>query len=77
MPPAPAHFQTWLSHIAPSQDLQIETLRLASADASFRRYFRIDSYPRSTDEGQKPISTSSWTRHQTRKTASLLSRSRA
>ena len=49
-------FQTWLSHIAPGQNLQIESLRLASADASFRRYFRIDSYLRSNDMGQRPIS---------------------
>ncbi len=51
-----AHFQTWLSHIAPSQNLQVDSLRLASADASFRRYFRIDSYSRSIDEGHRPIS---------------------
>lgn len=51
-----AQFQTWLSHIAPSQNLQIDSLRLACADASFRRYFRIDSYSRNQNEGQRPIS---------------------
>ena len=37
------HFSHWLTSIVPSQGLHIQTLRLASADASFRRYFRIDS----------------------------------
>jgi aminoglycoside/choline kinase family phosphotransferase len=36
-----AQFHTWLAHIAPAQGLQPDTLQLASADASFRRYFRI------------------------------------
>jgi N-acetylmuramate 1-kinase len=36
-------FQTWLQSIAPQQQLMAETLRPASVDASFRRYFRIDS----------------------------------
>jgi N-acetylmuramate 1-kinase len=35
-------FSTWLADIAPAHGLQAETLRLASSDASFRRYFRID-----------------------------------
>ena len=51
-----AQFQTWLSHIAPGQNLQIDSLRLASADASFRRYFRIDSYSISNGKGQRQIS---------------------
>lgn len=38
-----AHFQQWLARIAPAQGLRPETVRLASADASFRRYFRIDA----------------------------------
>ncbi len=36
-------FQTWLQGIALQYPLATETLRPASADASFRRYFRIDS----------------------------------
>jgi aminoglycoside/choline kinase family phosphotransferase len=37
------HFHAWLSQVAASQGLNAASLRLASADASFRRYFRIDS----------------------------------
>lgn len=33
----------WLVALAPEHDLHVETLRPASADASFRRYFRIDA----------------------------------
>lgn len=33
----------WLAALAPAHKLQLETLRPASADASFRRYFRIDA----------------------------------
>jgi hypothetical protein len=33
----------WLVTLAPGHGLQLETLRAASADASFRRYFRIDT----------------------------------
>ena len=40
-------FDTWLSAIAPAHALQPETLRAASSDASFRRYFRIDGAGRS------------------------------
>jgi len=36
-------FTRWLTGIAAQHGLQIESLRLASADASFRRYFRIDA----------------------------------
>ena len=36
-------FQTWLQHISTQHALQTDTLRIASADASFRRYFRIGS----------------------------------
>jgi N-acetylmuramate 1-kinase len=36
-------FQTWLQGIALQHQLTAETLRPASADASFRRYFRVDS----------------------------------
>ncbi len=51
-----AQFATWLRHIAPRQNLQIDSLRLASADASFRRYFRIDSCLPLLNKGQRPIS---------------------
>ncbi|MGJ7613009.1 MULTISPECIES: aminoglycoside phosphotransferase family protein [unclassified Variovorax] len=34
-------FRTWLAGIAPTQRLLPDTVRLASADASFRRYFRV------------------------------------
>ena len=36
-------FNVWLAQVAPDQLLNTGTLRMASADASFRRYFRIDS----------------------------------
>jgi aminoglycoside/choline kinase family phosphotransferase len=36
-------FQQWLHSISTAHALQPQTVRLASADASFRRYFRIDS----------------------------------
>jgi N-acetylmuramate 1-kinase len=38
-----AAFDAWLEQVAPARALQIESLRAASSDASFRRYFRIDS----------------------------------
>ena len=37
-----AAFDTWLAAIAAAHALQIESLRAASSDASFRRYFRVD-----------------------------------
>ena len=36
-------FAHWLAAVAPQHALQIDSVRLASADASFRRYFRIDA----------------------------------
>lgn len=36
-------FDHWLAAIAPQHSLRAESVRSASADASFRRYFRIDS----------------------------------
>ena len=36
-------FAGWLAGVAPQHGLQPDSLRLASADASFRRYFRIDA----------------------------------
>ena len=50
-PPAPiawsdpvrqAAFDQWLARVAPHHGLAPDTLRSASSDASFRRYFRID-----------------------------------
>ena len=38
-------FTTWLQAAAPDHALNIASLRMASADASFRRYFRIDTHP--------------------------------
>jgi aminoglycoside/choline kinase family phosphotransferase len=38
-----ARFSTWLTQVAPTHQLAVDSLRLASADASFRRYFRIDA----------------------------------
>ena len=38
-----AAFHTWLLAIAPTHGLLPDSLRVASADASFRRYLRIDS----------------------------------
>lgn len=37
-------FQAWLDGVASAQSLRPETLRIASADASFRRYLRIDTH---------------------------------
>jgi hypothetical protein len=38
-----AQFAAWLQRIAPAHGLAPESLRLASADASFRRYLRVDA----------------------------------
>lgn len=37
------HFTQWLAAITPGHHLKPETLRIASADASFRRYLRLDT----------------------------------
>jgi len=42
-PTREAAFQGWLGSIAAAQGLAPATLRVASADASFRRYLRIDA----------------------------------
>jgi hypothetical protein len=42
-PAREAAFWNWLSTLAASQGLDAGSVRLASADASFRRYLRIDS----------------------------------
>ena len=41
-PDREAAFNNWLTGIAPTHQLARDTVRLASADASFRRYFRVD-----------------------------------
>lgn len=42
-PERQAAFEKWLASIAGPNALQPESLRAASADASFRRYFRVDA----------------------------------
>ncbi|MDB5930131.1 MAG: aminoglycoside phosphotransferase [Polaromonas sp.] len=42
-PQRAAAFERWLSDVAPLHGLQAASVRLGSADASFRRYFRIDA----------------------------------
>ena len=42
-PARAAAFERWLAAVSPAQKLLPQTVRLASADASFRRYFRVDS----------------------------------
>ena len=36
-------FTRWITALAPAHSLQLASLRPASADASFRRYLRLDS----------------------------------
>lgn len=36
-------FEAWLACVGPAQGLRADTVRPASADASFRRYFRVDT----------------------------------
>ncbi len=42
-PERQALFQRWMDNIAAAQGLLPDTLRVASADASFRRYLRLDT----------------------------------
>lgn len=44
-------FAAWLTRVAPAHGLRPDSVRLASADASFRRYFRVDA------AGEGPAST--------------------
>src|SRR5438270_13063040 len=37
-----AAFLDWMRQVSPAHQLQPATVRLASADASFRRYLRVD-----------------------------------
>ena len=55
-PTRASQFTHWLSQISSTHGLQLDSLRLASADASFRRYFRIDSCSGTLYKGQQPIS---------------------
>ena len=41
-PTREAAFQDWITRVAASHQLDTGSVRLASADASFRRYFRVD-----------------------------------
>lgn len=41
-PQRAAAFSHWLDRVAPQHGLRAESLRIASADASFRRYLRLD-----------------------------------
>lgn len=38
-------FDAWMQRVAPAHALDLASLRSASADASFRRYFRVDALP--------------------------------
>ena len=40
-----AAFESWLAAVAPAHGLQAGSVRAASADASFRRYLRVDGGP--------------------------------
>ena len=42
-PQREADFNAWLTQVAPLQGLDASSVHVASADASFRRYFRINS----------------------------------
>jgi hypothetical protein len=42
-PQRAARFDAWLQRIAPAHALAPDTVRVASADASFRRYLRVDT----------------------------------
>ncbi|MFM7330114.1 MAG: aminoglycoside phosphotransferase family protein [Brachymonas sp.] len=42
-PERQAAFDNWLANIAQAQQLNAQSVRIASADASFRRYLRIDT----------------------------------
>jgi len=42
-PAREAAFTGWIARLAPAHGLRLQTLRPASADASFRRYLRVDT----------------------------------
>lgn len=47
--------RTWLASIAARHGLEVDSLVPASADASFRRYFRVDRAPSMTDTASTAI----------------------
>ena len=50
-----AAFEAWLAAIGPGQGLIPASVRIASADASFRRYLRIDREPTQDDPARTRI----------------------
>jgi len=44
-----AAFERWIAGIAPRHGLRIDSLAPASADASFRRYLRLDDFVKTLD----------------------------
>ena len=46
-----SQLRQWLAGLDPDLGLQIQSLRIASADASFRRYFRLDAQASGSDAG--------------------------
>ena len=54
-PAREADFHQWLASVAPSQQLDPESLRIASADASFRRYLRIETLQKDTSLAKSRI----------------------
>ena len=50
-----AAFVTWLAAVTPGAGLNPETLRIAAADASFRRFLRIDRVPTAGDPAASRI----------------------
>lgn len=50
-----ADFQAWLQGLPPSYGLRLSSVQLASADASFRRYFRVNASPGVGDQHQSYV----------------------
>ncbi len=48
-------FSQWLHAVSPQHALRPDTVRPASADASFRRYFRVDAQPGHTNDAKSYI----------------------
>ena len=48
-------FDSWLHRTAPAHGLDVHSIRVASADASFRRYFRINSIADNEYDGSSHI----------------------
>ena len=60
---AAPRFERWLADVAARRGLAPQSLRSASSDASFRRYFRVDG-----SAAPAARASSSWTRRRRRKT---------